>query len=977
MPNRGHLDPRAVYYVQGRFTSAFFTRTGVAYSLRKPTPFQPASFGPSETAKVQLELLQPNPNLQIEALDPTDARVSYFRGPRDQWVTGLPTYTALRYKDVWPGIDLEFTGPDGNLKYTFYVRPGADPNLIRFAYRGASSVALTRDGSLHIDTAAGGFADDRPVAWQLDNKRQHPVRAAFSLQGEEVRFLLGTYDPSRELVIDPVVLLYAGYIGGSSVETGTDIAVDSDGNAYVTGYTASSQSTFPVLIGPDTTFNGDLDTFVVKVNPSGTALVYAGYIGGSAQEEAWGIAVDPAGNAYVFGHTQSDEATFPVVGGPDLTHNGLMDAFIAKINPAGTALVYCGYIGGANNELSHGIAVDAAGNAYVTGVTPSDENSFPVLVGPDTTFNGEWDAFVAKIGPAGTLLYAGYLGGTSFDVGLGIAADGQGHAYVTGWTGSTESSFPVKVGPDLTHNGSADAFIAKVNPSGSALVYAGFVGGSEVEFSRGIAVDGAGSVYITGDTNSTEQTFPVTVGPDATYNGGEYDGFVAKVDSTGVNLVYAGYIGGAGEEFTQSIAVDLAGNAYVTGRTDSSETSFPVRLGPFLAHKGNGDAFITKVNATGSTLVFSGYLGGTGIDTATGVAVDAAGNVYLAGITGSPQGTFPVTVGPDTTRNGPSDAFVAKLAAFPGTAGPTLAFRNAFNAIETSTFPAPGLRNASGVFRLNPVVAMSAAARAYIASRDAFTGVWLNVLNPDSTYSGWLFAGGDSPGQPALAAAGETAWIAIRDPWRAYHVRAYDPVSGFAPWTRLEGNLATDPQLAACPNGDVYVTGKDSSGALWTRRFSANLAAWQSWRSNGGIIAGVPAIACGVDNAAYIAARDSANNMWLARVEQEAANEWHYGAGIFQDDLHIAVSGNLIHVVGLSSSVPWYRTWQVGAGWLGWTSPGGVLAHLALAIYGTHLFLAGQDVAGNLWWWSGLSRSWTNFGPKNIAAGSRFSAAAR
>jgi hypothetical protein len=297
-----------------------------------------------------------------------------------------------------------------------------------------------------------------------------------------------------------------------------------------------------------------------------------------------------------------------------LTHNGFLDAFVAKVNPAGTALIYCGYIGGSGNELSHGIAVDAAGNAYVTGETPSDENSFPVLIGPDTTFNGEWDAFVAKIGPAGTLLYAGYLGGASRDVGHGIAADGQGHAYVTGWTGSTESSFPVKVGPDLTHNGSADAFIAKVNPSGSALVYAGFVGGSEVEFSRGIAVDGAGSAYITGDTNSTEQTFPVTVGPDATYNGGEYDGFVAKVDSTGVNLVYAGYIGGAGEEFTQSIAVDLAGNAYVIGRTDSSETSFPVRLGPFLNYAGRGDAFITKINAAGSTLVFSGYFGGTGGD---------------------------------------------------------------------------------------------------------------------------------------------------------------------------------------------------------------------------------------------------------------------------------------------------------------------------------------------------------------------------
>jgi hypothetical protein len=384
---------------------------------------------------------------------------------------------------------------------------------------------------------------------------------------------------------------------------GIGIAVDSAGNAYVTGWTYSDQASFPVTVGPDLTFNGNpdafVDAFVAKVNPAGTALVYAGYIGGSGNDYGTGIAVDGAGNAYVTGSTTSREASFPVLGGPDLSYNGGgYDAFVAKVNAEGTALVYCGYIGGSGDDQGSGIAVDSAGNAYVTGWTHSDQASFPVTVGPDLTHNGSWDVFVAKVNPAGTtLVYAGYIGGSGGEYGSGIAVDSAGNAYVTGFTTSTEASFPVTVGPDLTYNGGVyDAFVAKVNAAGTALVYAGYIGGGEYDAGAGIAVDSAGNAYVIGVTASTEATFPVLGGPNLTYNGGTFDAFVAKVNPAGTGLVYAGYIGGSGDDGGSRIAVDRAGNAYVTGITKSNEASFPVTVGPDLSHNGGTwDAFVAKI----------------------------------------------------------------------------------------------------------------------------------------------------------------------------------------------------------------------------------------------------------------------------------------------------------------------------------------------------------------------------------------------
>jgi hypothetical protein len=361
-----------------------------------------------------------------------------------------------------------------------------------------------------------------------------------------------------------------------------------------------------VTVGPDVTFNGGLeDAFVAKVNASGTALDYCGYIGGSVGDSGSGIAVDDDGNVYITGSTISTESTFPVTVGPDLTHNGSRDAFVAKVKASGTGLVYCGYIGGSVGDSGSGIAVDVDGNAYVTGFTESTEATFPVTVGPDLTHNGSRDAFVAKVNASGTTLdYCGYIGGSSYDSGSGIAVDDDGNAYITGTTCSTEATFPVTVGPDVTFNGGLeDAFVAKVNASGTTLDYCGYIGGSSRDWGLGIAVDVDGNAYVTGFTESTEATFPVTAGPDQTYNGGDYDAFVAKANASGTALDYCGYIGGSDIDSGSGIAVDVDGNAYVTGSTTSIQSTFPVTVGPDLTCNGDNDAFVAKVVETVSTIV--------------------------------------------------------------------------------------------------------------------------------------------------------------------------------------------------------------------------------------------------------------------------------------------------------------------------------------------------------------------------------------
>jgi hypothetical protein len=319
--NRGQFDPQVGYAVQGATTTLYFTPGGVTFALSAPPKDtvapREAEGGLIKTALprkherwvVKLDFLGANPDVKPRAEAPQEAVISYFTGPAEQWRTGLKTYSQLRYPELWPGIDLVYSGTVDRLKYHFEVKPGADPNQIRLAYRGAEAVTMTDAGQLEIVTPVRTFQDDRPVAWQEVDGRRVEVSAAYALEpgsaeSRPYRFALGAYDPSHPLVLDPAVIVYAGYIGGIGNDGGTGIAVDAAGNAYVTGKATSTETTFPVKVGPDLTYNGGrLDAFVAKVNAAGTALVYAGYIGGKGDDGGFGIAVDAAGNAYVAGIT--------------------------------------------------------------------------------------------------------------------------------------------------------------------------------------------------------------------------------------------------------------------------------------------------------------------------------------------------------------------------------------------------------------------------------------------------------------------------------------------------------------------------------------------------------------------------------------------------------------------------------------------------------------------------------------------------
>ena len=493
--NAAQLDAQVRYYVQGFDKTFYFTAQGVTVALEDRGALSDLARSASLAADPQgavmerrrvalkLDFIGANAAAELLAEEPAPALISYFNGSQAKWQIGLKTYKKLVYRDLWPGIDLIYSGTARRLKYLFVVKPGADPDQIKLVYRGADSVQIDDDGRLAVRTALGAFHDDRPAAYQRESDQESQVTVAYQ-RGAAAEadsfaygFYLGDYDRSLPLIIDPAILVYAGFMGGSAAERGNAIAVDAAGSAYITGE-ASSIASFPVNIGPDRTHNGGSDAFVAKVAADGETLIYAGFIGGAGTDRGKGIAVDGAGNAYVVGETDSG-VNFPTAGGVDSSHNGGVDAFVAKVNAAGTALLYGGYIGGVNDDRGNAVALEqgCASNcaAYVTGETNSSEASFPDTGGPDLTHNFGVDAFVAKVDPTGSaLLYAGYIGGFGTDRGKGIAVDGAGSAYVTGETDSSANSFPdgngfgAVAGFDQVENGAVDAFIVKVNPAGAA-----------------------------------------------------------------------------------------------------------------------------------------------------------------------------------------------------------------------------------------------------------------------------------------------------------------------------------------------------------------------------------------------------------------------------------------------------------------------------------------------------------------------------
>jgi len=498
-----------------------------------------------------------------------------------------------------------------------------------------------------------------------------------------VTFEVGPHDRTRPLVIDPS-LVYSTYLGGSANDYGAGIAVDASGNAYVSGGTYSAN--FPVTPGAYQTQCNDnclaSDAFVVELNPSGSALVYSTYIGGSGNEIATGIVLDASKNAYLGGITYSSD--FPTTLGAFQTtcgggSCGAGDAFVLKLNSTGSALVYSTYLGGSAYDQGNAIVLDASGNIYLTGTTCSAD--FPVTAGSvQAKYGGDQgkcalsvprgDAFIAKLDRTGSVLvYSTYLGGSSGDSAYGIALDAFGDAYLAGFTYS--SDFPSTAGAfqqGLGAGAPMAGWVSKLNPDGSALVYSTYLGGSGNAkpcdtCATGVAVDTAGHAFVSGLT--LEKDFPVTPGAyQTTFNATDHDAFVAELNAAGSGLIYSTFLGGTGDTGATALTIDSSGLVFVRGNTNGH--GFPTTANAFQTNFGGVvDVFVTVLNPRpNQPLLYSTYLGGSAKDygfPTSSVTLDSNRRIYVTGYEGSTN--FPVSSGAfqSTFGGGDYDAFVTKL----------------------------------------------------------------------------------------------------------------------------------------------------------------------------------------------------------------------------------------------------------------------------------------------------------------------------
>jgi hypothetical protein len=574
--NQGQTDPQVKFVSRGASYNLFLTATEAVLTLQKVSRQEsnaPAATAlpPQEekSAVLHMKLLGANAKAEVFGQDELPGKSNYFIGndPK-KWHAGVRQYAKVRYANVYPGVDLVYYGNQREMEYDFVLQSGADPGAIRLGIEGARALRL-KHGDLVLSSAGGDVHLRRPQIYQEAKGVRHEISGSYLIHGKnEVGFRVGSYDRSRALIIDPV-LAYSTYLGGSIGDPGFGAAVDS----------------------------------------------------------ASGVALDSAGNAYVTGNTSSTD--FPTTNAIQATFGGYTDVFVTKLNADGSGLVYSTFLGGNSGDYGSGIAVDSAGNAYISGATFSTD--FPTVNAIQPTFGGgSDDGFVTKINADGSaLVYSTYLGGSNDDAASAIAADSAGNGYITGQTTSTDFPTVNAIQPSY-RGGDGDAFVTKINAAGG-VAYSTYLGSTGYDVGTGIATDSAGKVWVTGNTSSTH--FPTVNALQPTYGGGN-DAFVTEINAAGSALVYSTYLGGSDQDSALGIAADSAGNAYVTGYTRS--TNFPTFNAIQSTYGGNQDAFVSKINAGGSAFVYSTYLGGSDYGQGQGIAADSTGNAYVTGFTSPP-----------------------------------------------------------------------------------------------------------------------------------------------------------------------------------------------------------------------------------------------------------------------------------------------------------------------------------------------------
>jgi len=622
-------------------------------------------------ATVRMTMLGANPAAQPEADKPQSGRVNYFIGndPR-KWHSDVPLFGQVNYPNLYPGIDLAFHGNGKQLEFDYLVNPGAKTGLIALGFAGAEHITTDTAGNLVLTTPAGPIEMHRPVAYQEKDGVRQTVDVRFVASANRVTFAVGSYDPSRQLVIDPTVT-YSTYFGGDFADYGLAITVDASGNELIAG--ATDSDSIPGFVTP--TDNGSFDVFVTKLNPAGV-LQFTTEFGGSSDEFPGGIAVDTTG-IYVSGTTDSSD--FPVTlgaaqttfvgGGP----NGSNDAFAAKLTLAGS-ITWATFINGSDSTTGLAVAIDSSQNVYVVGETfAPDLSGVTVKTLPNGSAinlgsgSGADDGYIVKVNSTGSAFDLGsYIGGSNGDLATGVALDGSGNIYVSGKTISTDLPVTAGVvqsqcGTDGTCNtGSngplADAFVVAIAANLSGYNYVTYYGGNNIDYALAIAADSVGDAFITGLTQSPTD-FPTAGTPYQSSLAGTQNAFAVELNPTGSAAIYGTYLGGSGTDLGLGIALDSStpANIYVTGQTSSS--NFPTVNPTQAALSGTTDAFVSVLSPGQKTALFSTYLGGGGDEDqlAGAVALDSSENIYVTGDTDSGNGStaaFPTKAALDGTYGG-------------------------------------------------------------------------------------------------------------------------------------------------------------------------------------------------------------------------------------------------------------------------------------------------------------------------------------
>jgi len=699
--NQGQADRAVSFVARGQGYTILLSPAEAALALQSQAPGARSRVQPQprpSTRVLRMRIEGANPSAPATALERLPGVSNYFIGnDPSQWHTNIPTYKKVQFENIRPGVNLVYYGNQSQLEYDFVLSPGVNPQSLGLSFEG-SDAAIDSHGDLVFTSTGGSMTFRCPVAYQTDKSqpaKKHFVAASYVLRGRnKVGFEVPHYDPSEPLVIDPY-LSYSTYLGGSGGDTGNAIALDGIFDAYITGSTSSTN--FPKAGSPSPyqgSYGGDGDAFVTRLRYDGEALLYSTYLGGNNYDIGQGIGVDSSGNAYVVGSTSS--ANFPTTASAfQTTYGGNTDAFVSKLDLSGSKLLFSSFLGGSDIDYGLALAVDASGNMFVTGSTQSTD--FPTTANPIQAGNaGKGDAFVAEIDTnlpeTQQLVYSTYLGGSSADSGQGIAVDSDDNAYVTGFTFSI--NFPTYQAYQSESAGSVDAFITVISPYGKNLVFSTYLGGTGDDRAWAIALDSQNNIYVAGSSltacspaNSTTtycssiSTFPTSPGAFQTSTTKEAPGypvaFVTEMNHFGTTVVYSTLLGGSLSDVASGIAVDSAGDAYVTGYTESSD--FPTANAIQASYTGGTcgstpcpDAFVTEVNPQGTSLVYSTYLGGSSGNYGNAIAVDTSANAYVAGTTFSQN--FPAIAlayqGESGNTTGLSNAFISMISHnnFPGVA---------------------------------------------------------------------------------------------------------------------------------------------------------------------------------------------------------------------------------------------------------------------------------------------------------------------